>query len=417
MLVTTDIATFEATALRIGRQICRDAIWHEDQCTWLTVTHETGSSQTYTRTLYNEFYIGTAGVAYFLAALHRLRPDPILRKTALGAIRHSLAQRNQTEPQNRLGFYRGWPGIAFVACYAAEHLKAPRLLKRAKELIREICKIEIRQAKLDIVEGVASAIPALIKIQQMYPTKQLGVYLLALGEDLLERAHRTDRGWSWKTIDQGAHHLTGYAHGSAGFSHALLELFVFTGEERFREAASESIRYENSWYNEKECNWPDFRSNGGMEQPPDDFEYPCVSAWCHGAPGIGLSRLRAYEVLGDTALAEEARTAIETTRRQTPMTEAYNLSLCHGICGNVEVILNASKSFQDDSYLEEARDFGRRALELFADRAWPNGIGTNHQIPDFMLGLSGMGYFFLRLIDPVRFESMLLLQGQEAGNG
>ena len=39
-----------------------------------------------------------------------------------------------------------------------------------------------------------------------------------------------------------------------------------------------------------------------------------------------------------------------------------------------------------------------------------NGLHNYNETPDFMLGTSGMGYFFLRMYNPEVFQSALLLK-------
>jgi Lanthionine synthetase C-like protein len=54
--------------------------------------------------------------------------------------------------------------------------------------------------------------------------------------------------------------------------------------------------------------------------------------WCHGAPGITLSRLRATELLSDLQVSSEAVAALEATR-DAAQAELHtgNYSLCHGL--------------------------------------------------------------------------------------
>ena len=69
---------------------------------------------------------------------------------------------------------------------------------------------------------------------------------------------------------------------------------------------------------------------------------PCGSVWCHGAPGIALSRLRAYEITGDERSKAEALIALQTARAFTELalqTGTMNFCLCHGLAGNAEVLL------------------------------------------------------------------------------
>jgi lantibiotic modifying enzyme len=59
----------------------------------------------------------------------------------------------------------------------------------------------------------------------------------------------------------------------------------------------------------------------------------------------------------------------------------------------------------DAAVVEEAAD---RALALAedGDGGWPCGIGTG-ETPGLMLGLAGIGYFFLRVANPLDVPSML----------
>jgi lantibiotic modifying enzyme len=76
--------------------------------------------------------------------------------------------------------------------------------------------------------------------------------------------------------------LAGLSHGAAGIAWALLALFARTGEERFRTAARGGIAFERSVFSTEAGNWRDLRD-------PEHARFP--TAWCHGAPGIGLARL------------------------------------------------------------------------------------------------------------------------------
>ena len=116
-------------------------------------------------------------------------------------------------------------------------------------------------------------------------------------------AAKEDTGWSWKTTE-AARNLTGFSHGAAGIGWALAELYAASREGGFRAAALEAFRYERSCWNPGKRNWPDFRE--------DEPEYPVH--WCHGATGIGLSRLRTWQILGDPELLAEAHSALATVR-------------------------------------------------------------------------------------------------------
>ena len=70
-------------------------------------------------------------------------------------------------------------------------------------------------------------------------------------------------------------------------SNRLLRLHAATGESRFREAALEGLAYERSLYSPADRNWPDLRESS-LDLPGSDPGSPYfMSAWCHGAAGIG----------------------------------------------------------------------------------------------------------------------------------
>jgi lantibiotic modifying enzyme len=199
------------------------------------------------------------------------------------------------------------------------------------------------------------------------------------------------------------HNLCGFAHGAAGIGLALAELFGATGDKRFRRAGEGAFAYERSWMRPETATWPDLRGvarAAGREAPA-----PVSTSWCHGAPGIALSRIRAAGVLGaDQAQAELGITA---TRRITSELLVYcpdDFCLCHGAAGAADVLVYAA----DRSTLAE--DVGLLGIEQFhrRERGFPCGL-PDGQTPSLMLGLAGVAAFYLRLGDR-SVPSPLLIQ-------
>lgn len=77
--------------------------------------------------------------------------------------------------------------------------------------------------------------------------------------------------------------------------------------------------------------------------PPYQPKY--MNAWCHGSPGIGLSRLRAWELTGQEAYRTEVKAALISTVAaiEDDVSGGGNYSLCHGIGGNCDLPLLAAK--------------------------------------------------------------------------
>ncbi len=79
-------------ATRIGRRLCRDAIWDHDCCTWLgwQPPNESADMVPVYGACGGGFYDGTAGIGCFLQHLSQASPDPLVRLTADGAVRQAI---------------------------------------------------------------------------------------------------------------------------------------------------------------------------------------------------------------------------------------------------------------------------------------------------------------------------------------
>ena len=111
----------------------------------------------------------------------------------------------------------------------------------------------------------------------------------------------------------------------------------------------------------------------------------------------------------------QAQSAIRSTARglaaSIPGQESY--CLCHGIGGNAEALVLASSILDDANYLVQANQAGLRGIELYqrAGLNWPCGVNGGGVNPSLLLGLAGIGYFYLRLYDAGRFPTVLIPGG------
>jgi len=377
-------AKFLETADRLGARICRDAIWAGGRCNWIGGYTE-GAATIVHRALTPDVYSGTSGIALFLLRLFEATGEKVFRMTAEGALRQALSREDDLRAGRRFGFF---DGLAGIACVAAQVDSPAVALRLAREMPTD-------ESRLDIINGSAGAIGALLFLHG----KSGEGWLLERAADharwLVKCADRSDAGWSWKTMDGGTMALTGFAHGAAGIGWALLEVFGVTGEAEFREAALEAFRWESGHFDAAQQNWPDFRNPA---KPAGAL------MWCHGAPGIGLARLRAWQILGEDRLRDEAAIAFGATSRWLDATPEANYSLCHGQAGNAGLLLWAGKILGNAEYVTQAQRVGERGIERYESGRipWPCGVPGGDETPDLMLGLAGIGWFYLELH---RFQS------------
>jgi lantibiotic modifying enzyme len=291
------------------------------------------------------------------------------------------------------------------------------LENEAKLVVKDLTHLrrsgEVGESGLDVIGGIAGAIPALLSMGALLSESTFITLALDYGEHLLLSARESPFGWSWNTLhvplDRRMEDLTGFSHGAAGIAWALSELFQHCKDTRFREAAQEARRYEDAHFNTQYLNWPDFRYLYDPDASNKDGpSYPI--SWCHGAPGIGLDRLRAYEIFNIEALKEKGETAIRTTETILKYTKGSNFSLCHGLAGNADLLIYAAQVFNDPARMVVPERVGEEGIEQIErqDLRWPCGVTYGDETPNLMLGTAGIGYFYLRLYDRYQVPSVLI---------
>jgi lantibiotic modifying enzyme len=271
----------------------------------------------------------------------------------------------------------------------------------------------LAKGESDLLSGRAGAIVALLLLREALGEHDLLDRAAVLGDQLLRAAEKEQSGYSWRAAaHRFPYNLTGFSHGTAGIGYALLELHAATGEAKYRQGAEEAFAYGRSWFDREEVNWPDLRSAQKRTSRKQLGRLPYVSYWCHGAPGIGLSRLRAYQLLGDDLYRQEAQYALETTRRAVEVAlragaGAGDFSLCHGVSGLAQILLYGRQILGQDWTDSDTNALVTQVAGLWVEQqATANGGHT----PGLMVGQAGTGLFYLSLTNPttpVLFPSIL----------
>jgi lantibiotic modifying enzyme len=412
---------FLETADRIGRRLCRDAVWSGNACNWLGWALEV-VGPTWTpvyRAQSSAIYDGTAGIALFLARLYQFTGDAQQRTAALGALNRSFSALPEIGDPLRHSVYSGAAGIAYAAIEIGEALGDERIVSSGLRELRDPRNVQPNETYVDIIGGCAGAIQMLIDIGRRYRVNEFLEVAAAHGKVLLKTAVKSDAGWSWDTLPgSGEKHLLGYGHGAGGIGGALIELWKATGDAEYSNAGLQAFRYERSFFSAEQHNWPDLRSMAPLGITSPQAVY--AMAWCHGAPGIGLSRLRAHELLAnDPEVLRDLNEALHCTAAacsSVSFPASGNMSLCHGLGGNSDLLLAAADSLDRSDLRQIAEAVGRQAIAQIqvSELPWPCGVNGGGETPNLMLGLSGIGHFYLRLYDSARVPSILLLRDAAA---
>jgi type 2 lantibiotic biosynthesis protein LanM len=392
-------------ARAVGDQLCRYALQDEACANWIGVTPLASDGRATIHPLDAALYNGLAGCSLFLGYLGAATGDEAYERLALKSLnsvrRHLEHGRASGMAAPGVGAFTGLGGIIYTMTHLAVLWDDASLIEEAKALAAQVPDLVALDTSLDVIGGSAGAIAALDVLHRINASDDLLKAAVACGERLLQQQQPQHTGIGWKTGDFDRP-LTGFSHGVAGIAWALLKLAAWSGDARFREAAESAIAYERSTFVPEQANWPDYRVPlRGDGSPPR-----CETAWCHGAPGIGLARIDSLRFMDDRETREEIHIAL---RKTVEAEFGVHHSLCHGDLGHLDVLLHAAQRVDGSWWSEAGERLARETLVGIAERGCLVSRQAHLVPPGLMIGLAGIGYGLLRLADPDRVPSVLVL--------
>lgn len=339
----------------------------------------------------------------FLALKHQL-----FHYTDAGLVSQENLQSKYT------GAYQGESSILYVYLALYTMSKDTLYLEYAGKHAKIVSRILDADVRYDLLYGNAGAAQVLL---YLYEVTGDGAYL-SMAERavavLAEAAQKQVVGIGWVT-DKDIPPMGGMAHGNAGILMPVMQLWRLTGKEEYERLAEEIWQYENFLYDPGIKNWRDIRGEGILS---DSGEIGSV-AWCHGAPGILLSRIFCCELLGEVfpaglskaveiregrdsleekwkkRLSEEIETAYQTVNQYWARD---SWSLCHGICGNFWILEKAELQKARKGGIGEESDFKETDGNIDGNILCGNEIKLLPQElvnPGIMNGYGGILYYLL----------------------
>jgi type 2 lantibiotic biosynthesis protein LanM len=400
-------------ARQIGHELCTRAFpYAQEHKGWLGFHLETPSDYFDVLPVGFDLYDGACGITLFLAALDHVmgeRTYSHLITSALQSLCLHVREALSSAPQLLqmrwpLGGASGLGSFLYAFTQIGTWLQRRELLEVARQAASLITAERVHaDQSLDIIGGSAGTILGLLSLYKQVGDEALLERALLCGHHLLEQRVETISGArSWPTIQQQP--LTGFSHGAAGIAYALLQLSQATGQQAFKEAAEEAIRFEQHLFSPEARNWPDLREASTSPDGPPVF----ATGWCHGAPGIGLARLGGLPTLDTPQVRNDLQVALQTTLAY-PLTPLDNL--CCGNFGRIELLVAASQRLGQPQLLEMAQ---RQASVLIHRASQRGGFHLLAQLPrqaynpGLFQGYAGIGYELLRVAFPERIPSVLL---------
>lgn len=385
-------ADFAACARDAGRGLLHHTFRDPQSGLWLSaaIAHAgAGQEQASSYELRRGANRGVAGVVYALARLRRAGMATDEAAPAVDQAVDWLLADALTPDHGMPGLHFGDAGVA-VGIAEAVHAGLVPATARIEALVTRVCEAPL--AWPDLTHGAAGQ-----GLAAMMCARSLGSDApLAMAQRCaryLAATQAVDGSWVMPEGVPGmsGETLSGFAHGVAGIVFFLLEYAVRCADPASRASAARGLR----WLEQHAL------PTGGTaaaEWRYSDRQGAVWHWWCHGAPGIALTFLRAWRHTGDPAMALLARRALAAI---DPHLRAPNLTICHGLAGIGEILLEAAQALGEPAWRDKAVilagtivHLGHRCAD--ASLVW---LAEDPVAPtaDLMVGMGGIAHFLARL--------------------
>jgi type 2 lantibiotic biosynthesis protein LanM len=381
----------EEAAVRVGEELKRRAITTARGSTWISVDPFVDDSPGGAR-LRNvvlaraDLYYGSAGIGLFLGYLGAAtgRDDfTALARDASRGVLEAMA-RDGASGNGAVGAYLGRASYAYALLHLGTLWREPALLDAALADVARTEALIPQDRELDLLGGSAGCALVMLQLHQATGDRAALRAARACGEHLLRNARPAAGGLGWSGSTFGAP-VAGLSHGAAGIAWALFALADATGDERFRVAAVQGVAFERTLL------------AGG------DTPFHARASWCHGLPSVGLGRVLSTLYHDDTRARAEVRAGAE---RLLAAPLPGDLSLCHGVLGNAELLSAAAGYLRVPRWQEAA---GAWAGACAAPREAGPYLPLHERFAGLMPGLAGVGWGLLRFARPGEIPSVLAL--------
>ncbi|RMC46731.1 type 2 lanthipeptide synthetase LanM family protein [Lactobacillus sp. ESL0230] len=338
-------------------------------------------------------YDGITGIGITFAVAYSLTDN----NKYLDVLNKCLKEIDSLEKQidedfKNYSMFNGIGSLIYFYFYLYSLLHEEKYFKKGIFYLKSLQKNIDSITNLDFIDGASGVLAVLCELENNFPDLDLNKSINSIIDKIVEN---WDNKEAWKSDIDPDHHLNGMSHGISGIIYALYKARNFSKNPNLDLMIEKAIQIENNGIEDK--NWIDLRSRANRIEKG----FPDPVHWCHGAPGIGLSRIilnKVFDTKQDTELAK-----LGTLEKGIGGSDC----LCHGSLGNLDLFVLDYLTNNNLQSLDIARKI---ATDLCSKKDWVSGIPQKITVFGMMTGLSGMAYELMRILYPKKVPSILLLE-------
>lgn len=383
---------------RILSRAIRGRINHNIDYSWIsTVFNGTEESSWSISPTGVDLYNGNAGVAIFFSYLSKLTNRKDFKEASYNSLNSMRERLKNFDSHNfrHMGAFDGWAGCIYSMHIVAENWDDSILREEVANGV-DIINLSIDHIQeTDITSGLAGLLGILLSIYETTGYEKALKVAEKCAIKIINKSVTMGKGIAWNfSLDNMAY--TGFAHGSAGILSMLARLYTFNKDPLIINIIKKALNFERNNYVSAQGNWKRSFTDNTLQY-----------AWCHGAPGILLSRLILKDIgYKDDLIDKEIQIAINTTLERGLTS---NHSLCHGNFGQIEILKMASKLTCDTILNNKINCIIEYVLHDIENKGIDELKLRGMQTQGLMNGLSGYGYGLLAQSTDIPLPSILML--------
>lgn len=394
-------------AEKMANKMIENATYSDDgsKCSWLKVgitSNELWSIAPMDYSLYD----GLPGVILSLAYMYKVSKNEKYKLSCEDSVSElEYILENLVEEPTEYSVFNGIGGLVYMYYHLSKiFVEDTHYIQGYKYWLKKMLMRLGEYSKLDFLDGIAGVLVLLSRLYLVEKDTELIQHIERLQKKLLSERTVTFRDKKvWESDIIRNNYLNGFSHGISGIIYSLAVSYQAVPNPRIYKCVSNAIDVENSSL--VAGNWIDLRNRDNRLKK----NFPDPIHWCHGAPGIGISRIGVYSSMGMEECERDINIALKTT-----IMEGFGGcdALCHGNFGNIELLLENSLLKKDiETYgltLSVASELVKNKQDI---EDFIYGIPQKNVISyGLMTGISGIVYQLLRLAEPDKVPSILNLE-------
>lgn len=363
-----------------------------------------------------DLFNGSTGVLLFYLRLYDHCKDPlylqVCRQAAAVLLEHPAIRQQQY-----FTLYTGATGLIYLCIKMYEATDEKKYIDHALALVQHFEPGILQQVvQDDFMSGHAGNIFLLTYLHAYTGNESVKILTRSLTDKLIRQARIAPQGLRWGHVKRSYDCLTGFSHGASGIAYALLQAAQYWDDEGLTYLAEQALHYEMLYYNAAANNWLDLRLTSTHLYEADIMDWQAANfrkyasdanAWAHGAAGVGLSRLYAWQLTRKPAYLQQVNRAVERCLKDILLLQRGDFTLCSGYGGPASFLLQAAGILQRPQLRLAAQQTALAAVKFYRQQGVYNTyVPDANNDPGLFSGLAGVGYFLVSTLLPYQEDAI-----------